>query len=344
MKKYWFLETAKLPSNEARNVAQAHQLDLTKPAGSLGLLENIAEDFAAFQNTNTPKVTRIGVRVFAGDHGICAQNVSAFPQIVTTQMIENFRQGGAAISVLSRYHNADFAIVNMGTANPLIHDNDIIDECIAAGTNDFSQEAAMTQKQCEQALWAGKNNLPDCDVFIGGDMGIGNTSSASAMYSVLLKLSPSITAGPGTGVDADTVLHKAKIIERAVAKHKVAADDAIAVLRVFGGFEIAALSGAYIAAAQAGTPVLVDGFISTAAALAAVKINSSIRPWLLFSHKSAEPSHIHALTELNAQVLLDLNLRLGEGSGAALCIPIIQDALRLHNEMATFSSAGVSQS
>ncbi len=339
----WYLKPAKKINQAERDRAYAYQNTLTKPPGSLGELENIATRFCAFQNTLSPTIEKACVRVFAGDHGVCAQGVSAFPQVVTTQMIENFVRGGAAISVLSQQLGANFSVVNMGVANPLISAEKVIDCAIAKGTNDFSKAPAMSFEQCERALAGGRDAVVLSDIFIGGEMGIGNTSAATAIYSLLLDVSVADTVGPGTGLDAVGITQKQTVIEKAIALHSDHIDGPLSVLQYFGGFEIAALTGAYIHCAQQGIPILVDGFISTAAALLADKLNLSVRPWLLFSHQSAEPAHKLAMEYFAAKPILDLGMRLGEGSGAAVAVSIVQNALLLHCDMATFDQAGVSE-
>ncbi len=342
----WIYDSCKPLDVSAYDAAKSRQNSLTKPAGSLGELENIALRFASWQGTPTPECKSILIRVFAADHGVCEQGVSAFPQEVTAQMVANFIAGGAAISVLAKRLNADFAAVNVGTSTPFQNSNasNVIIEQIANGTADFSKQEAMTPAQLCAALEAGRKQLIDtnADLFIAGDMGIGNTTSASAIYSALLNQEPASCVGPGTGVDAGVITHKAKIIERALVLHSSAMKQTIDVLRCVGGLEIAAMVGAYIYAAQKGCPILVDGFISTAAALIAVKINPTSLDWMMFAHKSAEPAHELALNYLDAVPLLDLGLRLGEGSGAAVAVSLVQSALSLHNQMATFKSSGVS--
>ena len=345
---HWYSKSCPAVSSSAQQAAKDRQANLTKPIGSLGKLETIAERFAGWQNTSRPTLDRIMIRVFAGDHGVCAQNVSAFPQEVTTQMVMNFLNGGAAISVLSDAIQADFAVVTMGLANPLLKtsSNKLIQQDIAKGTADFSEAPAMTTEQMQQALSAGKNviqnqvkNTKSIQLFIGGEMGIGNTSSASAIYSTLLNITPEEACGPGTGINAAGIQHKANIVEKALLLHQPSsAKDA---LQKLGGFEIAALVGAYINAAQEGIPSLIDGFICTAAALIAVQLNPSCQNWFIFAHQSAEPAHKHALKQLNAKPLLDIGMHLGEGSGSAVALPLLQTALSLHNKMATFEEASV---
>ena len=341
----WFLRPAKSIVQVDIDSARSHQLKLTKPPGSLGQLEDIAVSFCAWQQSLTPTCEHIQIAVFAADHGVCAQGVSAFPQQVTTQMVHNFTRGGAAISVLAKQLKAKFQVVNMGLVSAIEDTDGLVNTPIMSGTNDFTQQAAMSQETVLRALNAGRAQIDSkADLFIGGDMGIGNTSSASAIYSVLLKQAPEITVGPGTGVDKDGQARKRKALYQALNLHAEQMTSPIEILSRIGGLEIAALVGAYIACAQAGVPILVDGFITTAAALLACKINPSTRDWMMFSHKSAEPAHTLALEFLKARPLLDLNMRLGEGSGAAVVAPIIISALALHCNMATFDSAGVSES
>lgn len=338
----WIKHPCPAPSKTAREAAMARQALLTKPAGSLGYLEDLAIDFAGWQAQEQAKLERVAIRVFAADHGVCAQGVSAFPQEVTAQMVQNFLAGGAAISVLAQQLNADFSVINLGTVVPIPDAPRLHNTQIAPSTADFTQQPAMTERELAQALNIGRSSVAECDLFIGGEMGIGNTTSASAIYSALLDLPAHQTVGRGTGIDDTTLQHKERVIESALALHKPKSDQATHVLQCLGGLEIAALVGAYIAAAQNKTPSLVDGFICTAAALIAANINPSCRSWMIFGHQSAEPAHIKALEALDAQPILNLGLRLGEGSGAALAVPLIRQALLLHSNMATFADASVS--
>jgi len=340
----WWRATIAPPSEPARQSARNRQGQLTKPPGSLGRLETIAEDFAAWQGRHIPRLESVRLCVFAADHGIAAQGVSAFPQAVTAQMVNNFCRGGAAVSVLGERFNADFRVVNLGcVATPEAHDK-LWDRSLASGTADFSQGPAMTVEQLHAALEAGREQVAggDLELFIGGEMGIGNTTSASALEAALLGLKAERVVGPGTGIDAATLERKRQLIDAALARHRDAIREPLKALQMLGGFEIAALVGAYIASAQRGIPSLVDGFISTAAALAACRLRPELRAWLLFAHQSFEPGHRLMLKYLDARPLLALDLRLGEGSGAALAVPVIQSALALHRQMATFSEAGVS--
>ncbi len=343
----WLQQSVKPLNETARGAALARQEQLTKPPGSLGKLEAIAVQLAALQDTDRPQMERVQISIFAADHGVAAEGVSAFPQAVTVEMVKNFARGGAAISVLAKQANATLEVVNLGTVLPVEPMAKVRDERIAAGTANFAQCPAMTDAQLAAALQAGhaavlRAKQEGAHLFIGGEMGIANTTSASAIACALLRESPQLLAGPGTGLDNKGVAHKAAVIQRALELHRTNLAQPLDVLRHVGGFEIAALAGAYLAAAQNGIPALVDGFISSVAALTAVRFNPNVRNWLLFAHTSAEPGHQRVLAALDAQPLLQLGMRLGEGSGAATAVPLLQLACALHNNMATFAEAQVS--
>ncbi len=290
---------------------------------------------------------RLWVTVFAGDHGVVAEGVSAYPQAVTGEMLRNFVRGGAAISVLARELGAGLEVVDLGTAVPLEALPGVRHLRLAAGTANFVEAPAMGAEQCLLALEAGRESVRRAEqagsqLFIGGEMGIGNTTAAAAMACALLDAPASALVGPGTGLDASGVAHKTAVIERALALHGAHRADPFETLRRLGGLEIAALAGAYLACAQKGMVALVDGYICSVAALCAVRLNPACRDWLLFAHSGAEPGHRHVLEALAAQPLLDLGLRLGEGSGAALAVPLLRQACALHAGMATFAEAAVS--
>ena len=330
-----------LPSREA---ALARQQQLTKPEGALGVLEALAVNFAGWQGTDLPELNHIDVRVFVGDHGVVAEGVSAYPQAVTVEMIKNFARGGAAISVLARQANANFAVVNMGTVVEAPIRESVINVELARGTNNFCQMPAMDEETVQRALAEGAAQIEKgADLFVGGEMGIGNTTATAALTSAFLDLSPDITVGRGTGIDDDALEKKCEVVARALKFHEGNLKTPLDILRCLGGLEIAALAGAYISAAQKGIPSVVDGYICTAAALTACRLNPGVRDWLLFSHRSAEPGHRYLLEALSAVPLLDFGLRLGEGSGAALVIPLLQSACHLHGDMATFAEANVSR-
>lgn len=337
-----------------RELALARQGQLTKPPGSLGRLESIAVQLAAMQGAERPQLARVQICIFAADHGIADEGVSAFPQAVTGEMVKNFASGGAAISVLAKTLAAQLEVVNLGTVNDPGEWPAVVRAVIAPMTANFAIEPAMTRSQLAAAVQAGRDSVlraAGAQLYIGGEMGIANTTSATALACALLQESPQLLAGPGTGLDSHGVAHKALVIDRALALHglfpsppgdAIDGDGALEILRCVGGFEIAALTGAYVTAAQQGIPVLVDGFITTVAALLAVRINPCVRDWLLFGHTSAEPGHQRVLAELDAQPLLQLGMRLGEGSGAAVAVPLLRLACALHNGMATFNEAAVS--
>jgi len=344
-----WLNVPSAPLNEhARREAEHRQTQLTKPPGSLGRLETLAIQLAAMQGASRPVLERIRIAVFAADHGVAAEGVSAFPQAVTAEMVRNFARGGAAISVLANHLGASLEVMNLGTVVEIEPLDGVIDLRLGAGTQNFTIAPAMSGEQLARALNAGRQSAEraktaGANLFIGGEMGIGNTTAASAVACALLNTEAAVLAGPGTGLDARGVMRKAEVIARALALHRSHLSDPIEVLRRLGGFEIAALAGAFLACAKMGLPVLVDGFIATVAALVAVRRCPDTNDWLLYSHASAEPGHKHVLAALNARPLLDLGLRLGEGSGAATAAPLLRLACALHSGMATFDEAKVSE-
>lgn len=342
----WWQQPAQALDNNARQQAQARQLQLTKPPGSLGLLESIAIDFAGWQGQVCPSLKQPHIYLMAADHGIAQQNVSAFPQAVTIEMLRNFANGGAAIAVIANHRQWPLDVINCGTASPCDDIAGVTHLSIAPATQDFSQGPAMTPQQAQQALRIGADRLNQVkqkpDLVIAGEMGIANTSSASCIAALLTDYSIDQLTGRGTGIDDQQLLHKQQVLKQAYARAKPAVKQAFDVLVEVGGFEIGAIAGLYIRAAQLGIPSCVDGFISSAAALLAVHLNTSVRPWLLFSHQSAEAGHALLLQALAARPLLQLDMRLGEGSGAAVAVSLMEQALQLHGQMATFAEASVS--
>jgi nicotinate-nucleotide--dimethylbenzimidazole phosphoribosyltransferase len=342
----WIEAPCPAPSVSHADAARARQAVLTKPAGSLGVLESLAVTLAALQATDRPRAAKVPIILFAGDHGVTAQGISAYPSAVTVEMLKNFASGGAAISVLARELGVPLTVIDAGTlaADPL---PGIVTDKPRRATRDFTVEPAMTASDLDVALAAGRRAVEAAgaaDLVIFGEMGIGNTTSAAAVVATLLGKSPSDIAGAGTGLDAGGIAHKTRVIETGLARHGLDGPQSNAgrVLQTVGGLEIAALAGAIVAAAQTGRPVLVDGFIVTVAALAATRLNPGCRPWLIFSHRSAEQGHKLVLDALDARPMLDLNLRLGEGSGAATALAVLRLACALHNGMATFAEAAVS--
>jgi nicotinate-nucleotide--dimethylbenzimidazole phosphoribosyltransferase len=341
----WIYRDCPGPSTPHRDAALKRQAELTKPAGALGRLETLAVQLAGLQHRDRPTAERVPIIVFAGDHGIAAQGVSAYPQQVTIAMMANFASGGAAISVLARELGSPLEVVDAGTLaeSPL---PGIITDKPCRGTRDFSQQDALAPTELAFAVACGARAVAraaDCDLLIFGEMGIGNTTTAAAIAAALLAISPDRLAGSGTGLDPAGRDRKARVIAAALAHHGLGARDAPVerVLCAVGGLEIAAMSGAIIAAAQRRIPVVIDGFIVSVAALAAVRLNPTCRSYLIFSHSSAEQGHRLVLDALEARPLLDLDLRLGEGSGAALALPLVRLACALHDGMATFAEAAV---
>lgn len=344
-----WLNVPAAPLNDAaRRAAEERQGQLTKPPGALGRLETLAIRLAAMQGSSLPRIENVRIAVFAADHGVAAEGVSAFPQSVTVEMVRNFARGGAAISVLARELGATLEVMNLGTVNDPGPLDGVLQQRLGPGTANFTIDSAMSEEQLVRALHIGRHSaerarLADAQLYIGGEMGIGNTTSAAALACALLEAPAESLAGPGTGLDVAGVGRKADVIRRALARHNGSLTDPLEALRRLGGFEIAALTGSYIACAQMGLPVLVDGFIATVAALAAVRRRPDAGEWFFYSHASAEPGHARMLAALEARPLLDLGMRLGEGSGAAVAVPLLRLACALHNGMATFAEAGVSE-
>lgn len=342
----WLYDKCHPVDEAAIAAATARQGQLTKPPGSLGRLEGLALELAGLQGRERPTIDKVAITVFAADHGVAAEGVSAFPQEVTGAMIANFAAGGAAISVLAAELGARLEVVNVGAISETAAIPGVVECRVGAGTANFCEAPAMSDAQLAQAMAAGKEAIDraaaeGAQLFIGGEMGIANTTAATAITAALLGKSPAELAGPGTGLDSAGVAHKVAVIERALARHEITSSQPLDVLRCVGGFEIAALCGAYIAAAQRGIIVLVDGFIASSAALLALRINPQCAPWLLLSHASAEPGHAAMVEAMDKKPLLDLGMRLGEGSGAAAVVPLLRLACALHNNMATFEEAGV---
>lgn len=344
----WLEAPLAVPDAGMAESARMRQTQLTKPPGSLGRLEEIAIQLAALQNTLNPCVERVHITIFAGDHGVATEGVSAFPQSVTSEMIRNFAQGGGAINVLARALNTSLEIINLGTVQDTQSLAEVRHYHLGPGTANFVHEPAMTWEQLNQALHAGYESIERIlqnatQLFIGGEMGIGNTTSATALACLLLNEHPMQLTGAGTGLDQQGIAHKINVIAQALSLHRPHIQSPLDALCRVGGFEIAALTGAYIRSAQSGLPVLIDGFISTIAALTAERIVPGCRHWFIYSHRSSESGHGRILSSLDAEPLITLDMRLGEGSGAAVALNLLRMACRLHNDMATFSDAQVSR-
>jgi nicotinate-nucleotide--dimethylbenzimidazole phosphoribosyltransferase len=342
--------TAPPPSSTLAAQAQRAMDQKTKPLGSLGRLEEIAVRLAVLQGTLAPSADPARAVVFAGDHGIAREGVSAYPPQVTREMMRNFTAGGAAINVIGRSVGATLEVVDVGVDADLADVPGIVHAKVERSTRSITTEPAMTAEQCDAAMAAGHDAVrraagDGVRVLALGEMGIGNTAVASAVLSALTGEPPERTVGRGTGVDDARLILKRDAVRRALVRHRAQArhpDEAREILASLGGFELAAIAGAAIAAAEHRVAVVADGFISTVAVLAALRIAPSIAPALFYAHRSAELGHAIALDAAGGVALLDLGMRLGEGSGAALAIPVLRAAARVMCEMATFEQARVS--
>jgi nicotinate-nucleotide--dimethylbenzimidazole phosphoribosyltransferase len=318
------------PDQAAVTEVVRRQAELTKPAGSLGRLEEIAEWLAAWQGRASPKVERPRIAVFAGAHGVAARGVSAYPSEVTGQMVKNFLDGGAAINQLATAIDADLRIYELDLAHP---------------TDDFTQGPAMSEERAANAMAYGMMAAePGIDVLCLGEMGIANTTAAATLCAALFGGSGADWAGPGTGVQGKAFTHKVAVIDEALAHHRalIAARDPLALLAAVGGEELAAIAGAVLAARMGRIPVLLDGYACTAAAAVLHAMDRRALDHCLVAHRSAEPGHTRLLEAIGQRPLLDFGMRLGEASAAALAVPLLKAAAACHNGMATFAQAGVS--
>jgi nicotinate-nucleotide--dimethylbenzimidazole phosphoribosyltransferase len=302
---------------------------LTKPPGSLGRLEDLALQLGLIQQSEMPRIDRKSMIIFCADHGVVEEGVSPYPSEVTAQMVANFRAGGAAITVLCRQFEIEPVVVDMGVTKP---------------TRNLARHPAMTRDEAIRAIEIGSSYADRADVLGAGEMGIGNTTSAAALLCAFSGLDPAESAGRGTGLDDAGVARKIEVIRRALDLHHPDPSDPIGVLSALGGFEIAAIVGLILGAAHHRRAVVLDGFISCSAALIARAVAPASLDYAIFSHRSAERGHRRMLDFLNARPLLDLDMRLGEGTGAALAVNLLESAVKLYREMATFESAGVSTS
>ncbi len=323
---------------------------LTMPHWALGRLMDLGLELAGMTRSLQPAVSRRTVFVFAGDHGVCAEKTSLYPQEVTAQMVYNFVQGGAGINALAHQAAAEIVVVDMGVAGSLenlARDGLIVSKKIALGTKNMARGPAMTREQAVRSLEAGIELALDhadrVDLFGTGDMGIGNTTPSAAITSVVTGLPPSVVTGIGTGIDLEQLRAKIAVIERAIAFNLPEPSDGLDILAKVGGFEIGGIAGLILGAARLRRPVLVDGFISTAGALIASLLCPACKDFMVAAHLSVERGHQAALRQLGLEPLLDLNLRLGEGTGAALAMNIVAAAVGVLTEVATFAEAGVSE-
>ncbi|MDT9592405.1 nicotinate-nucleotide--dimethylbenzimidazole phosphoribosyltransferase [Nocardioides zeae] len=340
------------PDAAAQAEARERQAQLTKPAGSLGVLEDLSVRLAGIAGTCPPPVpARPVVAVFAGDHGVLAQGVSPWPAEVTGSMVENFRAGGAAVNVLARACGAEVVVVDVGVATPVVADDVVWDRNVRRGTADLRVGPAMTREEALAALEVGIGVADELverghDLLLTGDMGIGNTTASACLVATLTGADPTVVTGRGTGVDDATLALKTVVVTEAVARLRRPAAhpvDPVEVLSEVGGLEHAALAGFLLGAAARRVPVLLDGFIAGSAALVAQALCPAVVDHLVAGHRSAEFGHTATLQHLGLRPLVDLDLRLGEGSGAALAAPLVRSAAALLAEMATFDGAGVAR-
>jgi len=328
---------------------QAHLDDLTKPQGSLGRLEEIAMRCCMITNTIEPKLGKKIIFTFAGDHGVAEEGVSAFPAEVTPQMVLNMIGGGAAVNVLGRHAGAENRVVDIGVNHDFGEIPGLVHRKVRSGTDNICKGPAMSLEEAEEALLAGvqlaKEAKQEGATLLGtGEMGIANTTPSSALFAAMIPCPPAEVTGRGTGIDDEHLTHKTKVIEQALETNKELLIDPLSVLAAVGGLEIAGICGLCLGAAAERIPVVVDGFISSAAAYVACKLNPAVKDYLFFSHRSAEAGHAVFLDTFQTKPILDLGLRLGEGTGAALAMNIIEASIKIYNEMATFSGAGVAES
>ena len=327
--------------------AQDHLDSLTKPPGSLGALEELAKRYVAIQNKESPTLNKISTVVFAADHGVTAESISAYPPEVTPQMVTNFLNKGAAVNVLANHINAEVTIVDIGVNFQFQSHPNLLDRKIALGTKNFSKEPSMTRSQAETSIATGieiatesaKNGF---DILTTGEMGIGSTTPSSAIFSILGNTPVEEVTGRGTGIDDSALIKKISVIKKGIDLHQPNPDDPIDILAKVGGFEIGGIAGLILGAAAQKMPIVVDGFISGAGAALALKMSPSAGDYIFPSHRSSEPGHKIFFELLEQPPLFDLNMRLGEGTGALLAVSLIQSAIKIYNEMATFQSAGVS--
>ena len=333
---------------EAMRQAQARQDNLTKPQGSLGLLEELSVKVAGIQGTARPKIRDKVIITMAGDHGVTAEGVSLYPQEVTAQMVYNFLRGGAGINALARHVGARVVVVDMGVATDLEPHPTLLARKVAYGTKNMAQEPAMSREEAMQAIETGIEIVESelsrgVDIVGTGDMGIGNTTPSSAIVAALTGSTVADVTGRGTGIDDEQLARKVETIERALAVNRPDPADPLDVLAKVGGLEIGGIAGVVLGAAAHRLPVVIDGFISGAGALIAAELAPQVKDYLVAAHLSVELGHRPVLEQLGLTPLLNLNMRLGEGTGAALGISLVEAAVKVLNEMATFADAGVSE-
>lgn len=341
----WFRHPIRVPQADAMRQAREHQRQLLKPLGALGLLEELVVRLAGLQGAPTPSVDPARMVIFAADHGVAAAGVSAYAQETTAALVRAICAGHGAIAVMARHMGVPLEVVDLGLSTPLEALPHLISQRAGAGTADMRVAPAMRETQLQAALKAGRDAVARAvregtRLLICGEVGIANSTSAAAITSALLGMPPEALAGPGSGLNEAGMANKAAVITRALEYHQEFSNTPLEVLRRLGGFELAALCGTFVTCGQVGLPAVVDGFAASVAALVAVSLKPSLKEWLLFAHRSAEPGQLLILRTLGARPLLDLDLRLGQGTGAAAALPLLRLACALNNEMSSAATPG----
>jgi nicotinate-nucleotide--dimethylbenzimidazole phosphoribosyltransferase len=341
------IESVKPVNWSLEPAVRAHLDQLTKPVKSLGRLEDLAAQYCLITNTLKPSLGKKKIFAFAGDHGVAEEGVSAYPKEVTPQMVRNMLNGGAAVNVLARHAGVELSVVDIGVDDPLIDAPNLIRRKVKSGTDNMVKGPAMSLAEATQAIEVGielaRSAVQEGVALIGtGEMGIANTTPSSALFAALLPCPVEDITGRGTGIDDAGLIKKIEVIKKALKVNKERLTDPLSTLAALGGLEIAGICGLCLGAASARIPVVVDGFISSAGALAACRLCPQVRDYLFFSHCSEEAGHATFLRIFKVEPILDLKMRLGEGTGAALAMNVIEAAVKIYNEMATFASAGVS--
>lgn len=344
----WIIRSQEIQPISKEWVQKAHRrLDSqTRPQGSLGYLEGVVAKLVSIQQKDRPQLEKKRILVFAGDHGIEREGVSLYPREVTKAMVMNFLNGGATINALARQIKADVKVIDVGVDADFIEHDSLIQAKVARGTRNFKQEPAMTGEELNKALEIGWRMVEEAqrdqvDILAIGEMGIGNTTAASAVIAACLKVQPALVAGRGTGINQEGLQHKIRVIEESIAKHATHLDHPLNILQHVGGYEIAAMTGVFLACAHYSLPVVLDGVVVAAAALCAFQLNPVISEYVFIGHESEERAHRFVLEKFGQQPLLRLSMRLGEASGAALAISILEAGVRIYNEVATFEEAQV---
>ena len=344
----WIIRAGNIrPLDQAwRLKAQQRLNEQTRPQGSLGRLEEAITKFVAIQKNERPQITKKRILVFASDHGVEQEGVSLYPREVTKAMVMNFLNGGATINALARQIDADVKVIDVGVDADFLNHDDLVKAKIGRGTKNFKIEPAMTSEELNQALVIGwqmaeQAKKDKVDVLIIGEMGIGNTTAASAVIAACLKVSPDLVTGRGTGIDEQGLTHKILVIKESLKKHELYLDNPLSILQHVGGYEIAAMTGVILGCAELSLPIVIDGVVVSAAALAAFQINPLILDYMFLGHESQEKGHRMVLGELGQEPLLRLSMRLGEASGAALAVNILDAGICIYNEVATFAEAQV---